>query len=179
MDSEDEKPKGNLPAGMTPWKKGQSGNPKGRGKGVKNRSTIYRAVLDQVVHPDMLKKMAENFGLAEGTELTKDMTLGELVALSVTLKAAQTGSDTAAREAFDSAYGKITDKVESTMRVTQMGRVSTKKTVTERTVDGSASEKTVEEDMVFDIGDDPKSAEGYSFVDDEEDDYQEEEDDDE
>ncbi len=43
--------KGQIPAGAEPFKKGQSGNPKGRTKGVRNVSTVLREML-QVLAPD-------------------------------------------------------------------------------------------------------------------------------
>ena len=60
--------------------------------------------------------------LTEGGEL-EQRTIADQVAAALMLKALS-GDVSAARELFDSAYGKITDKVGAKHSYTQMGRVT-------------------------------------------------------
>lgn len=78
------------PENLKSWKPGQSGNPAGRKPGSINRSTIIKYWLE----------MAGNNG-----------TVADDVALSL-IKKAKDGDVNAIREAFDSAYGKLTEKKE-------------------------------------------------------------------
>ncbi len=93
---------------LKPWKKGQSGNPQGTPKGTRNRSTIVRELLE-----------------AKATDGESGQIVDQLVLALV--EKALSGDVPAARELFDSAYGKITDKVENTHSYTQMGRVTADK----------------------------------------------------
>ena len=88
-----------------PWKKGESGNPKGKPKGTRNRSTIIREWLE-----------------AKATD-GEDGEVSDQLVRALIKKAAE-GDVAAFRELFDSGYGKNTDKVESNVRYTQMGRVT-------------------------------------------------------
>lgn len=74
------------------WKKGQSGNPAGKPKGVRNRTTIVRELLESKA-PD-------------GSGLVVDQVLQAL------LRKAVKGDVSAARELLDSAYGKVTAESE-------------------------------------------------------------------
>ena len=63
-----------------PWKKGQSGNPNGRPKGVKNRSTIARKWLEA-------KEMFRNPITGEDELLTQE----DIATLAQILKARKVG----------------------------------------------------------------------------------------
>lgn len=78
---------------LIPWKEGQSGNPNGRPKGSKNRSTLVREMLEA--------RLDENHTYAQA--MTKAV-----------MEKAMAGDVTAWDKLFDSAFGKITDKQELT-----------------------------------------------------------------
>ena len=51
-----------------PWKKGESGNPNGRGKGQRDYRTIYRAALEKIgktkdMSPEEVEELMEQVGL--------------------------------------------------------------------------------------------------------------------
>ncbi len=87
-----------------PWKKGESGNPKGRPKGSRNRSTIVRELLEAKATDGESGQVAD--------QLTRAL-----------IKKAAEGDVRAFKELMDSAYGKVTDKVEGNMSYTKMGSV--------------------------------------------------------
>ena len=87
---------------LKPWKAGQSGNPAGKPPG-RNRKTIIRELLD-----------AAHKGTA-GTN-------ADGIAAALLVKALK-GDVAAFHALFDSAYGKMTDKVESQHTYTKMGYV--------------------------------------------------------
>lgn len=89
---------------LKPWAKGQSGNPAGKPKGVRNRSTIIREWLETKATDD------------------KGGDIADQLVCALIVKAAE-GDVMAFRELFDSGYGKNTDKVQSTVHYTQMGNV--------------------------------------------------------
>jgi phage gp16-like protein len=89
---------------LKPWKKGQSGNPSGKPKGTRNRSTIIRELLEAKATDGEAGQIAD--------QLTRAL-----------IKKAAEGDVRAFIELFDSAYGKNTDKVESKMHYTKMGSV--------------------------------------------------------
>ncbi len=111
---------------LTPWKKGQSGNPKGKPKGTRNRSTIVRELLE-----------------TKATDGEEGQIVDQLVLALV--EKALNGDVPAARELFDSAYGKITDKVENRHSYTQMERVTVQ--------NSQGNEKPLE----FNVGSPPNS----------------------
>lgn len=118
-----------------PFPKGVSGNPKGYPKGKKNRRTIYREMLECAAL-EALKKQAGAAG--KGAK-----TVGEqLVACAV--HAAASGDIAALKELMDSAYGKNTDKIESTTQIVQMPSV----TVKSENADGGTTETT----LSFNVG---------------------------
>ena len=78
---------------LKPWKKGESGNPAGKPKGVKNRSTIVKEWLD-----------------AKATDGGKGTVADQLVRAMITK--ASKGDVPAFRELMDSAYGKVKDESE-------------------------------------------------------------------
>lgn len=82
---------------LKPFKPGQSGNPKGRKKGSKNRSTIARemlAVVSDTTNP---------FDLSDRTII--QMTNEEKATAALLLKAINEGDVQAYRAIMDSAYG--------------------------------------------------------------------------
>lgn len=88
---------------LTPWKKGQSGNVRGRPKGSRNRSTIVRELLE-----------------AKATD--GDGQIADQLTRALIQKAVE-GDVRAFKELMDSAYGKVKDTVESNVTYTQMGHV--------------------------------------------------------
>lgn len=90
---------------LTPWPKGQSGNPAGKPKGTRNRSTIIREWLEM--------KATDGEGGQVSDQLTRAL-----------IKKAAEGDVRAFIELFDSAYGKNTDKVENNIHYTKMGNVT-------------------------------------------------------
>lgn len=92
--------KGEIPVGAKPFKKGQSGNPKGRPEGAKSRSTILNKWLS--VNTDIFNP------------ITKDKERGTVedeVVLALVTKARK-GDVPAIREILDTMYGKLTEKQE-------------------------------------------------------------------
>ncbi len=87
-----------------PWEKGRSGNPRGKPKGTRNRSTIIKEILDA------------NATDGEGGTIADQLT-------RALVQKAATGDVSAFRELMDGAFGKVTDKVQNTHTYTQMGRV--------------------------------------------------------
>jgi ATP/maltotriose-dependent transcriptional regulator MalT len=87
------------PENIIPPVHGEIRNPKGRGKGVRNRATIYREVLELA---------AKANGITLDT-LPPDADMATAIAYSIAMKAYHDGDVPAAREAFDSAFGKNAD----------------------------------------------------------------------
>jgi len=89
------------PQNIIPPKKGEpSRNPKGRGKGVPNRSTILKKWLSvniDVTRPDSGKK--------------ENMQLSDAITLSIIQKALK-GDVAAYKEIMDSVFGKTIEKIE-------------------------------------------------------------------
>jgi hypothetical protein len=88
---------------ITPWGPGQSGNPKGKKKGSKNRSTITRMLLEtQIRLPEHISnKLKEVFPtIPEETSAEYIMVLGQIA------KAVSSWDTMAFNAVFDSAYGK-------------------------------------------------------------------------
>jgi hypothetical protein len=81
------------------FKAGQSGNPAGRPKGVRNRSTIVREWMEAI-------ERAKNPITGETEELSQ----ADIATLAV-LKKARSGDVNAYRELMDSAFGKVPDRV--------------------------------------------------------------------
>jgi len=87
---------------LIPPKYGEIRNPKGRGRGVKNRSTILKKWLKTKItikHPE--------------TKADIKVTLADAIALGI-LKEAVKGNVAAFKEINDTLYGKIPDKNELT-----------------------------------------------------------------
>lgn len=93
-----------------PWKPGESGNPKGKPLGVKNRSTIYRQFFELVLKDDKGGLLTAAFG----NEIAK---LGMTVEQALVMKHLQMalkGDIGAIEKAFDSVYGKSKETHEIT-----------------------------------------------------------------
>jgi len=86
---------------LIPYKKGQSGNPAGRPKGTKNRSTIVKEILSILVK-------GENPMTGEQEWLSNEYRM----TASVLLKAIEKGDVNAYNSIMDSAYGKSKDTVD-------------------------------------------------------------------
>lgn len=86
---------------LIPYKKGQSGNPAGRPKGSKNRSTIVKEILSLLVK-------GENPMTGEQEWLSNEYRM----TASVLLKAIEKGDVNAYNSLMDSAYGKNKDTVD-------------------------------------------------------------------
>jgi hypothetical protein len=90
------------PQNIIPPKKGEIRNPKGRGKGTRNRSTIVKywiEAIENTTNP-ITKKI-------------EDLSQADLMTLAM-IKKARKGDVSAYKELMDSAFGKITDKTELT-----------------------------------------------------------------
>jgi hypothetical protein len=94
------------PENINPHKfqKGESGNPNGRPKGVRNRSTLVREWLE-------VKQKAKN----PITGQTEDLEQQDLMTLAL-IKKAREGDVQAYRELMDSAHGKIEQKTDITSK---------------------------------------------------------------
>ena len=86
------------------WKKGESGNPKGREKGSKNRSTIARKWLET------MQANTKN----PLTEELEDLTIEDLITLAQIKKAKESGDTNAYKALMDSAFGAPTQPIEQT-----------------------------------------------------------------
>lgn len=80
---------------LTPYKPGQSGNPKGKPAGTRNRSTIVREALEAIL-------------------AGKDQKVVDAITAAV-IEKALTGDVPAFKELMDSAFGKNADKVDATL----------------------------------------------------------------
>ena len=87
---------------LIPYEKGQSGNPNGRPKGSKNRSTIAKKWLQ--VEQDLKNPL---------TSKTETMSQEDLMTLAL-IKKARDGDATAYQKLLDSAYGAPVQQVEQT-----------------------------------------------------------------
>lgn len=89
------------------WKKGQSGNPKGKPKGALNRATIARKWLEMgqtYINPITKKK--------------ETLTQEDIITLSQ-VRAARNGSTNAYKALMDSAHGMPKQEVEQSIKVTE------------------------------------------------------------
>ena len=91
--------------GIKPYefKKGQSGNPKGKPKGIRNRATIARKILDMVgILPEKaFAKLKELYPSIE-----KNMTVEEIMSITMANKAISKGDHNAYNALMDSGHGK-------------------------------------------------------------------------
>jgi hypothetical protein len=101
---------GEIPPGATPFKPGESGNPKGKPKGALNRNTIARRVLAMIATlPEDkeldLKKIAP--------KMPKKMTMEEVMTL-VQVKKAIDGDNQSYKMLMDSGYGAPKQEIDMT-----------------------------------------------------------------
>lgn len=94
--------KGGNPQNLTHFKKGESGNPNGRPKGIRDRSTIVKYWLEA-------KKKVSNHVTGEDEVLE----IADIITLSL-IKEAEGGNVQAFKELMDSAHGKVVDKTATT-----------------------------------------------------------------
>lgn len=89
---------------LVSWTEGVSGNPGGRPKGKKNRSTIARQVLSMLraIPDDMIERLKEIY-----PELTEGLTVEQIMTLSIAEKAISKGDTYAYDSLMNSAYGKV------------------------------------------------------------------------
>ena len=87
---------------LIPYEKGQSGNPKGRPKGSKNRSTVAKGWLQ--VEQDLKNPL---------TSEIETMSQEDLMTLAL-IKKAREGDTQAYQKLLDSAYGAPVQQVEQT-----------------------------------------------------------------
>lgn len=90
------------PQNIIPPKKGEIRNPKGRGKGTLNRSTIVKRWIEAT------EKTTNPI-----TKQIEDLSQADLMTLAM-IKKARKGDVNAYKELMDSGFGKITDKTELT-----------------------------------------------------------------
>lgn len=106
---------GEFPNTETQFKKGEGGRP----KGARNRSTIYRELLESMA----LKTTNHRLDAAlQASGVKAPETIADQVAAAMVMTALQ-GDVSAAREIMDSAYGKLTDKMNTTHSFKTMGKV--------------------------------------------------------
>lgn len=107
-------------AGLKPFEPGQSGNPAGRKKGSLNRTTLIRNILEakalEILDDDQKNFMGDDF---------KAETIGEQLTVAMVKKIinGSKGDVQAYKELLDSAFGKLTDKIESKHSFTQMASI--------------------------------------------------------
>jgi len=87
---------------LRPFKKGDSGNPKGRPKGSKNRATIVREIFDSISVLDSFKfnELESRF-----PHIKNDMSIEYLLTLIQVNKAIFEGDTRAYKVLMDSLYG--------------------------------------------------------------------------
>lgn len=104
---------------VEPWKPGKSGNPKGHPKGMKNRSTIAKAVLGMPARfpKQTMEKLKSIF-----PDITERMSIEEVMAIMQAGKAVAKGDTEAYRALMDSAYGKPKETVD--MKDARAGKYS-------------------------------------------------------
>ncbi len=130
-----------------PWEKGQSGNPKGKPKGARNRSTIVRELLE--------KTMLKERDLETGEETGNMIPATDALVVAQVLKA-RAGDTFAFKELMDSGFGKIADKSAVVHSFKQMGRVTMGDTPQGVPQIGGP---TVDKALTFDVGADPAAEE--------------------
>ena len=100
------------------FKKGESGNPAGKSKGTRNRSTIVRKWMEAI-------ERAKNTITGEVEELTQ----ADIATLAM-IKKARAGDVNAYRELMDSAFGKNPDVIiDESTKPKQLVIVTTEKDI--------------------------------------------------
>jgi hypothetical protein len=95
------------------WKKGESGNPNGRPKGSKNRSTIARYWL--AIEQDLKNPLTGD---------TETMSQEDLMTLAL-IKKAREGDTNAYKALMDSSYGAPVQQVDQTQTNIDLSNLST------------------------------------------------------
>lgn len=108
---------GEFPNTETQFKKGEGGRP----KGSKNRSTVVREMIEAAAS-DHLHKMMQKNGMIPPESLDKPATVVEQL-VSAMIASSSSGDVKAFTALMDSAYGKLTDKVNTTHTFKRMGKV--------------------------------------------------------
>lgn len=95
-------------ANLKPFKKGESGNPKGRPVGSRNVSTVLKEILGQIA-PDVIKntKFVKEF-----CKINKSVTNADAVAARILYEALVAGESWAIKELMERTEGKATQGVE-------------------------------------------------------------------
>ncbi len=125
---------------IIPPKHGEIRNPNGRPKGLRNRKTIYRELLEMAASAKFNKIQSYDILGEDGGDVSQS-TIGDQIAAAVVI-AALKGDINAAREAMDSAHGKIADKLDNRHSFNQMP-----------TVEAGVGDKKAP--LSFDIGENP------------------------
>ena len=124
-----------------PYKPGESGNPAGRKKGSRNRSTIVREMLERAaldsVKESQKGAMGEDFDPA---------TVADQITAAVVAKALL-GDVQAFNSLLDSGYGKLKETVENQHSFNKMGSVTAQIAGPE---DAQGKRESVE--LTFDVG---------------------------
>jgi len=89
------------------WVKGESGNPAGKPKGIKNKSTLIKKYLEAIVRDADGKGKKQPWGIEDVLE----MSAAEIMVLAQVHKAMK-GDTAAFRELMDGAFGKSPDIVQ-------------------------------------------------------------------
>lgn len=105
---------------LIPPVKGEVRNPNGRGKGVRNRSTVIREIIEAAAVEAFRSKSDLGQQLDQAV---KPQTIFDQMVLAQVVKAVATSDTAAFKELADSAYGKLTDKVNTTHSFKKMGKV--------------------------------------------------------
>lgn len=139
-----EKPKGvGVNGNLILPQKGEIRNPKGKPLGTRNRSTIVREIVEAAAAAALSGKV--NIGV-------QPKTIFEQLVIAQVIKASL-GDTTAATFIADSAFGKLTDKVNTTHTFRKMGDVVVQP---DKDHTGNPEPKA----LSFDIGEDPPPVEG-------------------
>ncbi len=116
---------------LTPWQPGQSGNPKGKPKGSRNRETIVREILEATMMGETVSGLKHH------------MPVVEAMVHAVAAKVLADGNVQGLHELLNSAYGKLTDKVENAHTFQKMETIK---------IGTDAIENQPEKPLTFDIG---------------------------
>ena len=108
------------PENLKNFPKGVSGNPAGKPKGTRNRSTVVKEMLEKAAIGKFKGMQNEAFG-----EEVEAATIQDQVVASLILKAIN-GDVAATKELLDSAHGKLTEKIDNTHDYKKMESVEVK-----------------------------------------------------
>lgn len=151
---------GEFPNTETQFKKGEGGRP----KGARNRSTVIREILEAAASEQLKSKNGLDLGLSPQT-IFDQLVIQQVVKASL-------GDTVAFKELADGAYGKLTDKVNTTHSFRKMGAIVA--VPVGAAVDATASPEVIASQpqafaLTFDVGD-PAAAPENSIEDETEED---------